>query len=102
MYIYNNDDENTPREIEVNISLTLSKTVKVKVDDYEIMDSGVDEDGIVFEDVDYSQCDLNTAVRDQIVLPNDAWRYINDDTKQQIVKDLKDWEVEELWVESNE
>ena len=38
-----NQVENPEREVEVTISITLSKTVKIKVRDYKILDSGKDE-----------------------------------------------------------
>ena len=67
-----NQVENPEREVEVTISITLSKTVKIKVKDYEIVDSGRDEDGEYFEDIDYSNCDLKSAVEEQLLLPQDA------------------------------
>ena len=67
-----NQVENPEREVEVTISITLSKTVKIKVKDYEIVDSGKDEDGEYFEDIDYSNCDLKSAVEEQLFLPQDA------------------------------
>lgn len=59
------------KEIEVTVSVTLSKTIKVKVSDYEIVDSGKDEDGEYFEEVDYSNCDLKGVVENQYILPQD-------------------------------
>lgn len=69
-----NQVENPEREVEVTISITLSKTVKIKVKDYEIVDSGRDEDGEYFEDIDYSNCDLKSAVEEQLFLP----QYVGD------------------------
>ena len=65
-----NQTDNPEREIEVTISITLSRTAKIKVTDYEVADFGIDEDGMHFEDIDYSNCDLETAVQEQITLPN--------------------------------
>ena len=48
-----NQVDNSEREIKVTISVSLSKTVKIKVSDYAITDSGKDEDGEYFEDIDY-------------------------------------------------
>ena len=70
-----NQVDNPEREIEVTVSVTLSKTVKIMVSDYEITDSGKDEDGEYFEDVDYSNCDLKGAVEKQIALPQNAYIY---------------------------
>lgn len=72
-----NQKENPEREIEVTVSVTLSKTIKVKVSDYDIINSGIDEDGNYFEEVDYSNCDLKGAVEDQCLLPQGAYRCIN-------------------------
>lgn len=68
-----NQVDNPEREVEVLVSITLSKTFKVKVSDYTITDSGKDEDGNYFEDIDYSECDLKSAVESQIVLPHEAY-----------------------------
>ena len=66
-----NKEENPEREIEVTVSVTLSKTIKVKVSDYDVINSGKDEDGNYFEDIDYSNCDLKEAVTNQGLLPQD-------------------------------
>lgn len=71
-----NQADNPEREVEVTVSITLSKTLKVRVDDYQIVDSGKDEDGEYFEDIDYSNCDLKSAVENQYTLPQDAGKYI--------------------------
>lgn len=95
-----NQEDNPEKEIEVTVSVTLSKTVKVRVSDYEITDSGRDEDGEYFEDVNYSNCDLKGAVEEQIVLPQKAWDYIAPKTKREVsaIFDLKDWNVDDFEV----
>lgn len=74
-----NQVDNPEREIEVTVSVTLSKTVKIKVSDYQITDSGKDEDGEYFEDIDYSDCDLKCAVEEQTKLPQDICKGWNVD-----------------------
>ena len=93
-----NQVDNPEREIEVTVSVTLSKTVKIKVSDYEIIDSGKDEDGEYFEDVDYSNCDLKSAVEKQIVLPQKASDYIVPISNREVnaISDLKDWNVDDF------
>ena len=96
-----NQVDNPEREIEVTVSVTLSKTVKIKVSDYSITDSGKDEDGEYFEDIDYSKCDLKRAVEEQITLPQDAWKYLrNTYTPSHMDRfhDLKDWDVDDFEV----
>ena len=91
-----NQADNPEREIEVTVSVTLSKTVKIKVSDYEITDSGKDEDGEYFEDIDCSNCDLKSAVEEQIVLPQSAHMYVKSNPKVQ--EDLSNWCVDDLEV----
>ena len=91
-----NQVDNPEREIEVTVSVTLSKTVKIKVSDYEITDFGKDEDGEYFEDIDYSNCDLKGAVEEQIVLPQDAYKYVKNIWG--VHKDLSGWNVDDFEV----
>lgn len=94
-----NQVDNPEREIEVTVSVTLSKTVKIKVSDYEITDSGKDEDGEYFEDIDYSNCDLKGAVEEQIVLPQDAYKYVRGDHEDcKLIEDLSGWDVDDFEV----
>ena len=95
-----NQADNPEREIEVTVSVTLSKTVKIKVSDYEITDSGKDEDGEYFEDIDYSNCDLKGAVEEQIVLPQSAHTYVKGNSKVQ--EDLSNWYVDDLEINLEE
>lgn len=61
-----------PIEIEVTISITLSKTVKIYVDDYIQEAPEIDEDGHYYQgDIDFSECNLCQAVEEQITLPNE-------------------------------
>lgn len=97
-----NQKELPEREIEVTISVTLSKTVNIKVSDYTITDSGKDEDGNYFEDVDYSDCNLKEAVEEQIYLPQQAGQLIKDfatgPIAKNMAKDLSNWNVDEMEV----
>lgn len=91
-----NQTDNPEREIEVTVSVTLSKTIKIKVSDYEIIDSGKDEDGEYFEEIDYSNCDLKKAVEEQITLPQNACVHMLPQTKA--CKDLAGWNVDDYEV----
>ena len=91
-----NQVDNPERKIEVTVSVTLSKTVKIKVSDYEITDSGKDEDGEYFEDIDCSNCDLKSAVEEQIVLPQSAHMYVKSNPK--VHEDLSNWCVDDFEV----
>lgn len=93
-----NQVDNPEREIEVTVSVTLSKTVKIKVSDYSITDSGKDEDGEYFEDIDYSKCDLKRAVEEQITLPQDAYKYVKGEFNNDQRNDLEGWDVDDFEV----
>lgn len=95
-----NQEENPEREIEVTVSVTLSKTIKVKVSDYDIINSGKDEDGEYFEEVDYSNCDLKSAVEEQIALPQNAYIYVK--SKPEVHEDLSNWCVDDFEVNLEE
>ena len=95
-----NQVDNPEREIEVTVSVTLSKTVKIKVSDYEITDSGKDEDGEYFEDIDYSNCNLKDAVKEQVILPQSAHMYVKGNSKVQ--EDLSNWYVDDLEINLEE
>lgn len=102
------------KEIEVTVSVTLSKTVKVNVNDYKI-DGGLDEDGPYYE-YDYSECDLHKAVEEQVVLPQNLAEYtermFNHDLNLKAVgmpkylksalEDCKGWTVDDFEVVSEE
>ena len=61
-----------PIEVEVTVSITLSKTVKIYVDDYIQEAPEVDEDGHCYQgNIDFSECNLSKAVEEQITLPNE-------------------------------
>lgn len=63
-----------PKKIKATVSITLSKTVEVEVSDY-ITEEEVDEEGNHNIYCDYSNCDLEQAVRDQITLPNSVGEF---------------------------
>lgn len=91
-----NQEENPEVEIDVTVSVTLSKTVKVKVTDYDVVDSGVDEDGNYYCDLDFSGTNLQAAVEEQIILPQDASLYVDVGTNLKAANDLSGWHVDEI------
>ena len=63
-----------PKKIKVTVSITLSKTVEVEVTDY-TAEEDYDEDGYNGINYDYSECDLEQAVRNQVTLPNSVGEF---------------------------
>lgn len=92
---WNEDSDTPPREIDVTVSISMSKTFTITVDDYSV-DTEVDEDGHVDRNIDYSDCNLIEAVNSQICLPDKAYKYLLKDTP--IYKELKGWTVDDLEV----
>lgn len=70
-----NQSSPSPKEVEVAVSICLSKTVKIVVDEYEIISSGV-EDGCYFEEIACSEEYLKELVASKLPLP------INSDIKK--------------------
>ena len=105
-----NQVEPEPLEIEVTVSVTLSKTMKIKVNDY-LEEIENDEEG-KHRNIDFSVCDLQSAVNEQVYLPQDSGsivdNYINKCTKsksesayketKKIIEDLSGWNVDEMEV----
>ena len=87
-----NQEDNPEKEVEVTVSITLSKTVKIKVSDYTVLDSDKDENGEYFENIDYSDCDLRSEVERQIILPQNAYKLI----KTKAREDLEGWDVDDF------
>lgn len=73
-----NQEENSEKEIEVTISITYSKTVKVKVDDYTYYDEE-DDEGECHRIYDFSNCNLKRAVISQIDTVHDLSTWDKDD-----------------------
>ena len=94
-----NQKELPEKEIEVTVSITLSKTVKIKVSDYTVYSIEADN-GKCFDDIDYSDCNLKKAVKDQIILPQNAYNYITPKSNEEVqaISDLKKWNVDEMEV----
>ena len=57
-----NEERNPEIEVEVEIVVTLVRTVTIKVNDYTIKDNGIDEDGFPYTDIDFSTCDISDKV----------------------------------------
>lgn len=94
-----------PRTIEVTVSITLSKTMKIEVDDYST--EYCEEDGNTY--YDYSECNLIDAVKEQVTLPDEAYDELHwavysceDSNARNALEDLKDWTVDDLEVVSEE
>lgn len=103
-----NQEDLPEREIEVTISVTLSKTMKVMVDDYREEE---DEDGRPLG-YDFSNCDLYKAVEEQIVLPQNLAKFTENMFKydldlkaagmsrylKEAIEDCKGWNVDDFEV----
>ena len=75
-----NEERNPEIEVEVEIVVTLVRTVTIKVDDYTIKDKGIDDDGFPYTDIDFSTCDISDKV--------------NINTIKEDLKDTDSWDIE--------
>ena len=71
-----NEEEHPKEEVEIEIVVTLVKSVKVEVDDYTIKDEGIDDDGYPYKDLDFDSCDFTEAINDSIkdLKDLDSWK----------------------------
>lgn len=97
-----NKKENKPIEIEVTVCLSISKTFKITVDDYKVIE---DDDGTTFND--YSYCNLEEAVEKQIYLPHEVGDILYDSFISKditnpnyslIIKDVRGWNIDDFKV----
>lgn len=106
-----NDEGNKPLDVEVTVSLTISKTLKVPVDDYIKCPMEKDDDGVLQQDIDFSECDFYNAVKSNKVLPVNLAKsikkyfdYLNKkgiktpESYNQILNDCSGWEVDDFEV----
>lgn len=101
-----NQSEPKSQKIKVTISVTLSKTVDIRVNDY-IVEEIEDEDGYRGINYDFSDCNLIEAAKEQILMPQDVYNFIKNSSKSDIkkikdleeIEDLKDWTVDDIDVE---
>ena len=77
-----------PRKVEVTVSITLSKTVEVEVTDY-TAEEDIDEENNHSTIYDFSECNLEQAVRNQVTLPNNT-------------EEFKDWAEDDFAVNLEE
>lgn len=94
---FSESDERPEREIEVMVSVTISKPVKIQVSDYAII-KDKDKDGNSIEDIDYSECDLKKAVEEQLILPHEAYKYTTFKDNKWVRESLKDWNIDDFEV----
>lgn len=95
-----------PIKLDVVVSVTLSKTFTIDVDDYTVEYEGADEDGNYTQEIDYSDCNLTEAVENQCYLPQEAAEFIREaaetghiTNKAAKIRDLSNWDVDEFIVE---
>lgn len=105
-----NTPEKEDREVQVTVSITISKSLTLTTNNYEIINSGKDEDGNYYVEVEYN--DLKCDVKDRFVLPNNLSKYtkvvFNEDLDLRAagmpkylidaLEDCDDWVVDEFEV----
>lgn len=71
-----NDEEKEPVNMEVTVSMSISKTLKVPVSDYKVLSYEKDEYGERVANIDTSNCNLVEAVKNNIGLPDELAEYL--------------------------
>lgn len=88
-----NQKEQEPLYIDVAVCISMSKTFKVPVTDYQV-EPDYDDEGTAFTSYNTDECDLSQAVEDNVTLPDEAWKYIKDNSK--VSADMKGWTVDDI------
>ena len=94
-----NETDKEPKKVKVTISLVLSKTMDIEVDDYNVVE---DENNSV--SYDFSDCNLRQAVTQQVILPHEVYGIFgpvlskHEKTLASHIDDLKDWVVDDFEV----
>lgn len=103
-----NHEELPEEEIEVTVCISLSKTFKIKVDDYKAYSGNYDDPRDVIKN--FTDCDLNKAVEKQVVLPHNLAEFTEKmfdhdlDLKaakmprylKNAVEDCKNWNIDDF------
>jgi hypothetical protein len=103
-----NQYENSEIELEVTVSLTISKTVKIWVNDYETEVENDPDDNTPHTYYDFSNCNLEEYVQEQIELPYELAKdlkekkYLTDKQKELMLKDCSGWIVDDICCELND
>ena len=86
-----NEKVNDPIDVDIDVSITLHKRLTVSVDDYDLDDN----------EISFDECNFKEIVKDQKILPNEAYKYINGNTRKgkKAISDLKGWEMENIEIE---
>ena len=93
-----NQRDPEPVEVEVQVTIVLTKNIKLPVTDYIVEPGGIDEDGVPMSQLyDFDDCDFHQAVADNMTLPHQLADLIeNREFTKYDVEDCKDWEFEEV------
>lgn len=86
--------ENPEVEVEVTVSITLSKTVKVLVTDYDLIEDSDEEGSYMIKD--FTDTNFLAAVEEQVILPQDASLYVDVGSNLKAANDLSGWHVDEI------
>ena len=86
-----NEKINNPIDVDIDVSITLHKMLTVSVDDYDVDDN----------EISFDECDFKGTVKEQKILPNESYKYINGNTKtcKKAISDLKGWDIEDIKIE---
>lgn len=95
-----NEEISKPKSISVTISVTMSRTICIDVDDYTVT-LEEDDEGILHPHYDFSDCNLKEAVLKQCILPFNFAK-----TGKWIPRHIKDslrrWNIDDFEVICNE
>lgn len=93
-----NQRDPEPVEVEVQVTIVLTKNIKLPVTDYIVEPGGIDEDGVPMSQLYvFDDCDFHQALKDNVTLPHQLADLMEGcKLTKYDVADCKGWELEEV------
>lgn len=87
-----------PVNVEVQVTIVLTKTIELPVTDYTVEPGGTNEDGLTVPDsYIFDDCDFEGALKDNVTLPHQLADLMEGcKLTKYDVADCKGWELEEV------
>lgn len=87
-----NETPNKMREVEVIASVTLTKKFIIRTSNYDITSHGIDENGYPYENIDYSNSNLEEELVNQYWMPDELLKYCGEQAESKTIKnDCSGW-----------
>lgn len=93
-----NQRDPEPVNVEVQVTIVLTKTIELPVTDYIVEPGGIDEDGLTIPNLYiFDDCDFRKALKDNVILPHQLADLVDKGKVSKCnIEDCKNWELEDI------